>query len=207
MESLEPLLPSVDLGPFMVDEGVVVGEAPTVAQSTAAAAIHAISTNHGFMHITNWGMTKELKDEAFAAAEELFALPEAEKMEQLNRITPQTNIGYAPYGLEMLNRSRPPDLKECFNVRFEPAHKNDFRGCPQRFETVARKVQEVIAHAAKRYALAAALALGLETDFFFAHARPHGPTACSEVADRKPQCDSRGFATSRTSRALVKVVV
>ena len=51
-------------------------------------------------------------------------------------------------------------------MRFEPAHKNDFRGCPQRFETVARKVQEVIAHAAKRYALAAALALGLETDFF-----------------------------------------
>ena len=178
----------VDFSPFMEDVGVVVGDAPTPAQAACATQIDRIAKEHGFMHITHWGMSQELNDEAFAAAEELFALPDTHKLEKLFRITPETNRGFAPFGLENLNRSRPPDMKETFNVRFEPAHTNDFRGCPERFQAVARRVQDVIEKAAKRYALACALALGLERDYF--HRSLARMDLCTTRYLHYPPCDA-----------------
>lgn len=187
------VMPSVDLGPFMAEEGVVVGDPPTAAQTAAAQKINATCKGHGFMHITNWGLSGEMSDEAFAAAEELFALPEEEKL-KLNRITPETNRGYAPFKCTNLNRSRPPDLLEAFNVRFEPAHANDFRGCPERFVNVARQMLGVIEKAAKRYGLACALALGLERDYFVK--TMHRMDLCTMRYLHYPPCDSSHITSS-----------
>ena len=71
---------------------------------------------------------------AFAASTELFALPDEHKLSQLSRIAPQTNTGYSPFAFENLNRSRPPDLKEAFNVRRAG---NNYTGVPDGFATVA----------------------------------------------------------------------
>ena len=151
--------------PFMRDEGVTVGAAPTAAQAAVAAQIDA-AFGDGFVHLVNFGLTPELEAAAFAASTELFALPEEHKLSELSRIAPQTNTGYSPFAFENLNRSRPPDLKEAFNVRAGSGHVTSFAGCPARFETTALELWDVLVKAARRYALALALALGLERDYF-----------------------------------------
>ena len=116
--------------------------------------------------LVNFGLTPELEAAAFAASTELFALPEQHKLSELSRIAPQTNTGYSPFAFENLNRSRPPDLKEAFNVRAGSGHVTSFAGCPARFEPTALELWDVLVKAARRYALALALALGLERDYF-----------------------------------------
>ena len=159
-------IPTVDFAPFMRDEGVTVGAAPTDAQAAVAAQIDAVCRGDGFVHLVNFGLTPELEAAAFAASTELFALPDEHKLSELSRIAPQTNTGYSPFAFENLNRSRPPDLKEAFNVRAGSGHVTSFAGCPARFETTALELWDVLVKAARRYALALALALGLERDYF-----------------------------------------
>ena len=159
-------IPSVSLASFFVDEGVVIGDAPTADQSAAAAAIHAACIDHGFVHIYDFGVTPELRSASFAAARGLFALPDEHKRENLSRISPQTNLGYAPFSYEQLNRGRPPDLKEAFNVRNPVVHTNDFRGVSDGFEQTALTLWAAVEKAARRYALACAVALGLDAHYF-----------------------------------------
>lgn len=161
-------IPCIDLGPYFVDEGVVVGEAPTEGQKKTAAAINDCCTVHGFAHITNFGLTASMEAEAFAASAELFALPDDTKGSELTMISPKTNTGYSPFAYEMLNRSRPPDLKEAFNVRNPELHPPDgyFSGCPDAFRMKALALWDVLALAARRYSLACAVALGLEANYF-----------------------------------------
>jgi isopenicillin N synthase-like dioxygenase len=161
-------IPVIDMAPYFVDEGVVVGKPPTDAQKATAATINECCTNHGFAHITNFGLTAEVEAAAFAASEELFGLPDSTKSNDLTRISPETNTGYSPYAFEMLNRSRPPDLKEAFNVRSPEIHPTDgyFSACPDAFRTKSLALWDVLALAARRYSLACAVALGLESDYF-----------------------------------------
>ena len=156
---------TVDLAPFFIDEGVVIGEAATPAQLEAAAVIDRGCREHGFMHVVNFGLSAVLEKKAFAASRELFSLPESVKRSSLSRISLK-NTGYAPFAFEHLNRARPADLKEAFNVREPRVHDNDFSGTPAGFEPVAQELWSVIETAARRYALALALALGLETNYF-----------------------------------------
>lgn len=157
---------TVNMGPFMRDEGVVLGDAPTKAQQVTAAAIDAACRDHGFVQVINFGLTPALSLKAFDVASELFALPEAHKKSRLKRITPETNTGYAPRGHERLNRSRPADLKEAYNVGWPRLERNDFGGTPETFEATAGALWSVLELAARRYALACAVALGVEADFF-----------------------------------------
>mmetsp|Transcript_1202 Transcript_1202/g.2769 ORF Transcript_1202/g.2769 Transcript_1202/m.2769 type:complete len:356 (-) Transcript_1202:238-1305(-) len=157
---------TVDLGPFMVDEGVVVGAAPTAAQQAVAAAIDEACRDHGFVQVTNFGVTAELRRRTFAAAEKLFAQPEAHKNECYRALRPETNTGYSGFGKEQLNRGRPADLKEAYNIRRPELAKNDFSGVPVGFEEEALELWRAMEVASRRYALACALALGLERDFF-----------------------------------------
>ena len=144
--STDLLCPTVDLSPFMRDEGVVIGEPPTTAQLAAAATIDRGCRVHGFMHVTNFGLSDDLQRRAFAASRELFALPEEVKHQTLSRISPKTNMGYAPFAYEQLNRARAADLKEAFNVRCPRVHNNDFTGAPAAFEPVALELWTVRAH-------------------------------------------------------------
>lgn len=159
--------PTVDLSPFMADEGVVLdGADPTAAQMDAAKAIHESYTSHGFLHVLNFGLDESLLRRAFDVSSRLFAMPTEVKMTSLARISPASNVGYAPLALEKANHSRPPDLREMFNVRNPREHTNRFDGTPEGTEAVALELWRVLERAARRFSLALALALGLERDYF-----------------------------------------
>ena len=160
------VISTIDLTPFLSDTGCVVGEPPTEEQCAVAAAIDAACRDHGFVHVVNFGVSRELEAAAFAAASTLFALPDETKSGTLSRITPKTNMGYSPFAFEALNRNRPPDLKEAYNVRSPSVHSNDFAGCPSEFSHVALELWEIIERAARRYAIACGLALGLDSQYF-----------------------------------------
>lgn len=159
-----PTIPSVDLSPFFVEEGVVVGDAATAAQQACARAIDHACRQHGFLHVTGFGVSPELYKRAFDASEQLFDSPS--KQTCCRPWHPSHNMGYSPYQTESTNPHRPPELKEAFNVRFPPAHENDYRGCPDAYAEVADELQIIFKKAANRYALACALALGLPPNFF-----------------------------------------
>ena len=102
------------------------------------------------------------------ASRDLYALPDQVKKTSLTHITPKANTGYSPFAFEMLNRSRPADLKEAFNVRNPELHAPSmyFGGCPAAFRAVALELWTVLQTAARRYAMASAVALDVEPDFF-----------------------------------------
>ena len=150
----------------MADEGVTIGEPPTRAQADSARAIHASYRDHGFLHLTDFGLTPQLLRSAFDTSARLFSLPTDVKMIELPRISPGTNLGYAPLASEKANHSRPADLREMFNVRNPKEYTNDFGGTPDGTDAVALEVWSVVEKAARRFALALALALGLEADYF-----------------------------------------
>ena len=164
--SQQSSIPTVDLTPFLTDEGIVVGAEPTPAQVAAASQINDACRDHGFVNVINFGVSPATEAAAFAASSALFAQPETHKLEKLARITPQTNTGFSPFAFEALNRARPPDLKEAFNVRDPTIHSNDWSGCPDGFEAAALALWAELTLAARRYAIACALALGLESDYF-----------------------------------------
>jgi len=53
-------IPSVDVSPFFVERGVVVGEPATAEQQTCALAIDDACQQHGFIHVTGFGLSPEL---------------------------------------------------------------------------------------------------------------------------------------------------
>lgn len=108
-------VPTVDFGPFMEEEGVVMGEArrprkrngKSRSRLTKAAAARPFCSALGF----NFGVSSELRDATFAESAKLFALEDKE--ERLARISPQTNQGYSPFLSENVNRARSdPERKE-----------------------------------------------------------------------------------------------
>ena len=157
-------IPSIDLSPFFVDEGVIIGKEATPDQKECAKAIDEACRLHGFLHVTGFGVDQDLHRNAFAASEELFESPLLG--ESCRRWEPSHNMGYSPLKTESVNPSRPPELKEAFNVRFPPTHQNDFRGCAASFTNVSLELLRVFRKTASRYAIACALALNLPTDFF-----------------------------------------
>jgi len=159
-------IPTIDFGPFLSDDGIIAGDTPTPAQNAVAEQIDKACRNHGFIHLTNFGITDGFRKECFEASSNLFHQPEQHKLENLSRINPKTNMGYSPMRTESLNRNRPLELKEAFNVRFPPANINDYRGCPPAFAETAKRLQTVLKEAAIRYGYACALALGLPRTFF-----------------------------------------
>lgn len=165
-------IPSINLQPFFEDKGVVIGQDPTPDQRQVAATIHQACQEHGFVHVTNFGLTKEMGDRLFAASKDLFDNPN--KSNDYQPWSPVSNTGFSPYRNESLNANRPPDLKEAFNLRFPPAWTNHLDKTPERFRQVVEKVDgdstttiftllQTIAH---RYGLACAVALGVKPDSF-----------------------------------------
>jgi isopenicillin N synthase-like dioxygenase len=159
-------LPTVDLGPFLREEGVIVNDPPTVAQLSVSRKIDKCCRQHGFLHLTNFGLTDALRKQVFQASSDLFHQDDSHKREKLKRIKPSDNMGYSPVQSESINKSRPPELKEAFNVRFPPAHQNDFSGCPESFQSAVEVLQSVLKKAKQAYLTACALALDLPMDFF-----------------------------------------
>ena len=157
-------IPSVDLGPFFEEKGVVIGKDPTDEQREVASTINQVCRKHGFVHVTNFGMSSEMGERLFAATGELF---DPTKTQDYAAWSPATNTGYSAYRNESLNRNRPPDLKEAFNIRFPPAWDNpSLPKTPASFQSIVDDYVLIMKKASMRYALVCALALDLPLDTF-----------------------------------------
>lgn len=159
-------IPLIDFSPFLVDnEGVLAGQEATPGQQHVAEAIDKVCREHGFLCLINFGMSTELRDKVFAESAQLFDMSQQDK-DKLVRIKPTTNTGYAPFKSEKINRSRPPELKEAFNLRYPPKWNNDLTGCPPSFGPfVIDSILPIYKDLAHRYAFACALALKIPTDY------------------------------------------
>mmetsp|Transcript_2263 Transcript_2263/g.4174 ORF Transcript_2263/g.4174 Transcript_2263/m.4174 type:complete len:389 (-) Transcript_2263:94-1260(-) len=161
-------VPSVDFSPFLTNDGVMASPPapPTPMQLHVAKQIHETCCQHGFLHMTNIGLSPDLIQDAFQGSQELFDLPLDHKECVLKRLDTVHNTGYSPFATERLNRARNSgDMKECFNIRFGPWNSNDFTGCPDGFQEMAEKLQVALTDAARRYSIACALALGMHNDY------------------------------------------
>lgn len=100
-------LPLIDIAPL---------SSPDPADRAAVArAVGAACRDTGFFAITGHGVTPALRDDAFAAARAVFALPVAAKQAlAIGRHGP--NRGYVALGVEALDEKTAPDLKEAFNL-------------------------------------------------------------------------------------------
>lgn len=155
-------IPSVDLGPFFEDKGVVVGELPTKDQERVASTINAVCQEHGFVHVTNFGMSSSFGESLVEAAKEVFVDPE-----EYTPWSPLTNTGFSAYRNESLNTNRPPDLKEAFNIRFPPVWQNpSLPKTPEAFRLLIDEYTSIMKKATIRYGWICALALGLPLDTF-----------------------------------------
>lgn len=188
-------IPSVDLSAFFVDQGVVVGDPPTDAQVQCATVIDKACREHGFVHATGFGIDAEWHETIFQQARDFFATPGKEQ--QCKRWHPTDNTGYAPYATESLNPSRPPELKEAFNLRFVP---NDYSGCPDSFRDLSEELLAVLRKAAERYALACAVALGLPPLFF--RREMEEMNQCTVRFLHYPPCDMKATSVADVEKPL-----
>ena len=161
-------IPTIDFSPYLRNEGVIIGEDPTPNQLHVSKQIDIACRNHGFIYLINFGLSEDLRKKCFQSSKELFHQSPQHKLNEMNRITPQTNIGYSPYQSEQLNplRKATPELKEAFNVRFPPTWNNDYRGCPKSFIEYSQQLQHVMKDVFIRYAYACSVALQLPRTFF-----------------------------------------
>lgn len=105
-------IPTVDFAPFMRSEGAVVDQPPTPAQLSTAAVINATFVHHGFLLLSNVGITPQQLTSYFSMASSIFSLPDEYKRTNLISIDTVVNIGYTARGIETLNNKRPADIKE-----------------------------------------------------------------------------------------------
>ena len=176
---------SVDLGPFFQEKGVVIGEEPTDDQREVASVINRMCRKHGFVHVTNFGMSMQFGQRLFAASEELFDPARTGKYEPWS---PATNTGFSPYRNESLNCNRPPDLKEAFNVRFPPKWENpSLPKTPQSFQSLIDEYTRIMKTASMRYGLVCALALELPLDTFTKQLNTYN--LCTARFLHYPSCD------------------
>ena len=192
------VLPVLDLAPFAGGDDD--------AQRTVARVLDAACRDHGFVALRNVGVDRALLAAAWNASEALFALPEEDKA-RLEPWAAATNRGYSPPGRERLNaRRKTREPKEAFNVK---GAGNQYDAAPALFGTVADELWRVlVVEAAKRYAVAAALALDLPRDFFsktlqqldlctlrFLHYPALPPSEEDELILRAGEHTDFGFAT------------
>lgn len=195
-------IPSINLQPFFEDTGVVIGEDPTTEQLQVAATIHQACQEHGFVHVTHFGVSKEYGERLFAASQDLFDC-DGNGKKLLVPWHPSHNTGYSPYKTERLNVNRPSDLKEAFNVRFPPHFKNEsLPNTPPSFQEIANDdFFRILQTAAVRYGMACALALGLPMDFFSKTLQKMDQ--CTVRFLHYPPCDfSSEAATTNTNETL-----
>jgi len=105
-------IPIIDLGPLL-------GGAPD-GRAAVAQAIGEACRGIGFFYVTGHGVPQTLRQAVFDTAADFFASPEAIKRETLYSAT-SGNRGYIPMEGEALDPTKPPDLKEAFNIGLDLA--------------------------------------------------------------------------------------
>ena len=208
-ESCDCSIPLIDFSPFLVDDDQV-DDQVRERQRAVARQIDEVNRNHGFLALINFGITEEERTQAFGYTAALFDLPDDYKRTQLPRIEPSTNLGYAPVQSERLNTSRPPEMKEAFNIKFPPAWKNDYEHCcrqPEDAESFGKFWDDVwlpkFQTLARRFAVACAMALQLDAFFFTRNLERFD--RCTLRSLHYPPCDwddDAGHDPSTTKTAL-----
>jgi isopenicillin N synthase-like dioxygenase len=154
-------LPTVSLASFIGEcGGCVVGDEPTPEQRLTAGQIDAVFRRHGFLYLTDFGVSEEDVRVVFNNMKRLFALNDEEKA-KLSKFDPRTNTGFSKFAAEALNTLRPPDLKESFNIRSRKHYTNDYTGTPEGFGDVAESFWDKLEEASRRLFIACALAMKL----------------------------------------------
>ena len=69
----------------------------------------------GFMYVKNLGIDSNILAEAFASSKRFYAQPQ--NIKNLSGYSQEINHGYQPSGLQRLDPSVAPDLKEAFTMR------------------------------------------------------------------------------------------
>ncbi|WP_298925994.1 2-oxoglutarate and iron-dependent oxygenase domain-containing protein [uncultured Ramlibacter sp.] len=150
----------------LFDIGVLDGGTPAVRRALAAQ-IGAACRDTGFFAITGHGMAGTQMTDAFAAAQQVFALPAAAKQE-LAIARHGHNRGYVGLGVEALDEKTAPDLKEAYNLIWTDGvtrPPNIWPDLPLWRERVQAYFDAALA-IGRRLHQAFALDLGLEQDFF-----------------------------------------
>lgn len=92
----------------------------TVSREAFAADLLRGLQRFGFVILKDHGVPTALLDRAYVLAEQLFALPEADKRRYSGGLR-----GYTPFGTEHAKNSRFPDLKEFWQVGREPGEPDE----------------------------------------------------------------------------------
>lgn len=103
---------AIDLLPFVKGPQSNEPGFPSEAQLAVAHQIDTSFRSNGFLVLKNFGLSEDLFNSMQHSAKELFELDEAYKTKKLFQIDNNLNMGYIPMGIEILNPSRPPDIKE-----------------------------------------------------------------------------------------------
>lgn len=133
-----------------------------------AGELDVALTSHGFIAVTNVGVSPELRDRAFASAGAFFARPAADKA-RFRYTDPVANFGYQPPLSETLEPGKPADIKEAFTMRNLVGRFDDAHAWPSaEFRSVAREFYEACLMASFRLLKVFAVALDVPDDFFMA---------------------------------------
>lgn len=189
----------VDFAPFLLDEGCLIGEAPTPQQLEAAKDMDRIMCSSGFLYVKNLGITNEDIAAAFKDSEELFS------KDRLALFNPTTNLGHKKLGDQNVNHARAADMRESFTIRTRHCYDNDYRNAPTGFETRIHSFWDKLEDASRRFSVALALAMGLpsdELDFFSRSLKKM--RGCTLGLIHYPPCDFEAGVTdgSTTDGAL-----
>lgn len=138
---------------------------PEALRRLAGAVDNALS-QHGFMAVTNVGISGVLCEQAFASLREFFARPLAHKLVFAYSDT-VANFGYQALLTETLQPGQPADLKEAFTMRDLLASYSRENAWPSvEFRDTAREFFLACKTAASRILRVFAVALDTPPDFF-----------------------------------------
>jgi isopenicillin N synthase-like dioxygenase len=162
-------IPVIDVGPLY--DGGASGAA------SVALAIGRACRETGFFYAAGHRVSPELLADGFAAAQKLFALP-ADQKARVSIMQSPHNRGYVGLLGEALDPSKPPDLKEAFNIGLDLAADDPqvlaglpFRGVnlwpePAGFRAAMLAYYDAVWTLGRRLHRAFALDLGLPEAYF-----------------------------------------
>ena len=137
------------------------------ARRAVAQAIGRACRDIGFFAIEGHGVPADLMADTFAASREFFALPRAQK-QSLAMAAHGHNRGYVDLGVEALDETTAPDLKEAFNLIWTDGAERPPNVWPPLpgWQPRVQAYFDAVLETGRRLHHAFALDLGLSEDFF-----------------------------------------
>eukprot|EP00933_Yihiella_yeosuensis_P016061 TRINITY_DN13869_c0_g1_i2.p1 TRINITY_DN13869_c0_g1~~TRINITY_DN13869_c0_g1_i2.p1 ORF type:complete len:364 (-),score=66.06 TRINITY_DN13869_c0_g1_i2:223-1314(-) len=198
-------IPTIDFSPFMVEEGCIIGKAPTEAQMLVAVQIDHCIRRHGFLYLDHFGIEEEELNATFEVAKELFWREECEH-EELAPFVPNINMGHSALGQVHNSFERPADIRENLILKSPRWHDNDLCGAPSGFGPAANLFWQKLEKASQRLLIACAVAMGLTSEESELFARKHVLMDDAAMGfDHYPPCHfQEGITDGRTGKGAIR---